>query len=464
MSQPALDHRGQHVVGRVEVVADGVALVPAALHRVRRRALLGEVHEGVGPPVLEQVEQPLVVDGDVDVVERDVVAGHLLPRPQPLAHRADRRQRLALQLDVDLAAREVVDDRDLVPLCGEVERGGPAAEAVPTQDEYPHGLPFVMRPGRVERQVSADAASGAVGGGRRGRVDRADGRLRRWSGWTGAGARHPAGGGVEVDPALLGGVELPPPPSCPGVLPGGGGAGAGCTADAGVAAVVQLVVGHPVLVEVRPDLLGRPLQHRVELLEPVPLVPGRDLEVSPAGRLLAAQPGQPRAVAGEGAPQRLDLADPAALVTTLDGVVEAVLAVLGRPRGDLLGVGADHPDHRPVALVDAVGERVGVLGQPAGVDAEDVDVEPVPDDQVGHDHALGAERVGEDRGRVVCGDGPQEVERCGERIVVAHPCVLLDRLGDPSGAVMLTPGPVAGSAPAPRRGVGTGTGLAAPMH
>ena len=289
-------------------------------------------------------------------------------------------------------------------------------------------------------------ASGGVGGGRRGRVDASTGA-------SGGGTGGPAL--LRVIRPVVGSRWIPhslavssshhhrPARAC---SPASGRAGAGRAADAGVAAVVQLVVGHPVVTDVGPHLLARPLQHRVELLQPVPLVPRGDLQITAGGRLLAAQPGQPGAVAGESTPQRRDLADAAALVAAFDGVVEAVLAVLGRPRGDLLGIGADHPDHRAVALVDAVGERVGVLGQPAGVDAEDVDPEAVLRDQVGHDHALGAERVGEDRGRVIGGDGPQEGERRGQRIVVAHP---YDSSGGDSHALaaMLTPRQPAGRRP-----------------
>ena len=47
MSSAALDDGHQHVVGGVEVVVDGVALVQRRLHRIGRGALLGEVDDGV---------------------------------------------------------------------------------------------------------------------------------------------------------------------------------------------------------------------------------------------------------------------------------------------------------------------------------------------------------------------------------------------------------------------------------
>jgi len=69
--------------------------------------------------------------------------------------------------------------------------------------------------------------------------------------------------------------------------------------------------------------------------------------------------------------------------------------------------------------VDAVREGVRLLGKSARVDAEDLDVEVVLGDEIGHDHALGTERVRQHRGAVVGGDGAQYVQRLGEsRFVV----------------------------------------------
>ena len=92
------DDRGQEVVRRVDVVVDRVALVPRALHRVRRRALLGEVDDGVGTPVADEVEELVVVLGDVQPFEADLASGELAPRIQPRAERGDRGQRGCLEL------------------------------------------------------------------------------------------------------------------------------------------------------------------------------------------------------------------------------------------------------------------------------------------------------------------------------------------------------------------------------
>ncbi len=99
---------------RVDVVVDRVALVPRALHRVGGRALLREVDDGVGPPVADEVEELVVVLGDVQALEADLAPGLLAPGAQPHAERSDRRQRGRLELRVGIPPREVVDDQDLM--------------------------------------------------------------------------------------------------------------------------------------------------------------------------------------------------------------------------------------------------------------------------------------------------------------------------------------------------------------
>ena len=70
----ALDNGREQVVGGVEVVIDRVALVPTALHRIGRGALLGEMHHGLRLPVVDQVEQALVVARNMDALEGDLFA------------------------------------------------------------------------------------------------------------------------------------------------------------------------------------------------------------------------------------------------------------------------------------------------------------------------------------------------------------------------------------------------------
>jgi len=136
--QAGLDDRGEKVVRRVDVVVDRVALVPRALHGVRRGTLLREVDDRVGPPVADEVEKLVVVLCDVQTLEADLASGLLAPRGEPHAERSDRRQRRCLEFRVRVPPREVVDDQDLMASLRQMQRRRPAAEAVPTQDQYPH--------------------------------------------------------------------------------------------------------------------------------------------------------------------------------------------------------------------------------------------------------------------------------------------------------------------------------------
>ena len=77
--EPALDHRGQGVVGGVDVVGDGVALVLRRLHRIGRGALFGEVNEGAGPPFAKQGGEARVVLAHRQFVKGDVPSGGGLP-------------------------------------------------------------------------------------------------------------------------------------------------------------------------------------------------------------------------------------------------------------------------------------------------------------------------------------------------------------------------------------------------
>ena len=107
-----LDQRGQQVVRGVDVVVDRVALVARGLHRVRRGALLGEVHDRVGPEVARAARAARRSRGRRRPASTSISwPVTSLPRAHALAERADRRERAHLELVVDPPARQVVDDR-----------------------------------------------------------------------------------------------------------------------------------------------------------------------------------------------------------------------------------------------------------------------------------------------------------------------------------------------------------------
>src|SRR3954469_6730318 len=121
---------------------------------------------------------------------------------------------------------------------------------------------------------------------------------------------------------------LPPPAAGAHLFGRQHRAAAGCAADRAIALIVQTVVRHAMQAQVVPDGCFRPGRQRVEFLEAVRRVELALGELCAAGRVLAALAGDPGALAGERASERLDLADLAATLAQLDAAVERVTAVL----------------------------------------------------------------------------------------------------------------------------------------
>src|SRR3569832_2469075 len=81
---------------------------------------------------------------------------------------------------------------------------------------------------------------------------------------------------LDVQPALLALRVLPPPAAGADVFADGDGARAGCAADAGIELIVQFVVRHIEVADIRPDVVIAPLDERIEFLQAVARVPLRD--------------------------------------------------------------------------------------------------------------------------------------------------------------------------------------------
>ena len=82
-------------------------------------------------------------------------------------------------------------------------------------------------------------------------------------------------------------------------------------------------------------------------------------------------------------------------MASLDGFIECVRAVRSQPRFQFLRLGREKMNRQSVTATCRLGEVVGFGRQAAGVQAEDVDGQIVPGNQVRQDHAFGAESVGE---------------------------------------------------------------------
>ena len=137
--------------------------------------------------------------------------------------------------------------------------------------------------------------------------------------------------------------------------------------------VMQAVVGDCLIAHEGRHALARPIQQRVELQQTMLRIDRGEAQHGAIGRLLGAQPGHPSAGARKGAPQRLDLAQPATALPRLDRGTETVDAVLRDPGLDAAAFGEQSPDAPSIALLGLCPDLMGLREQAAGVEGHDVD-------------------------------------------------------------------------------------------
>src|SRR6202167_1337514 len=119
-------------------------------------------------------------------------------------------------------------------------------------------------------------------------------------------------------------TALPPPSPCAFILPGLHRTCTRRAADARKAAVMQGVVGQPLLADVLPDFVFRPFEQWTHLVQAVLAVPFHGRRQRPAGRLPAPDAGYPGGAAGDCAAERLHLADAATSTALIEAVAKSV--------------------------------------------------------------------------------------------------------------------------------------------
>ena len=127
-----------------------------------------------------------------------------------------------------------------------------------------------------------------------------------------------------MQPALLLLRVLPPPPSGTNVVTWFDGAGAGLTADARKAFVVQHVVRDFVFADELPEVGLAQIDEGVEFQKPVDGIELNFLEPGAGNSLLTTQPGDPNLVSGECLLQRVGFPNATTPFSVLDAVVEKV--------------------------------------------------------------------------------------------------------------------------------------------
>ena len=107
-----------------------------------------------------------------------------------------------------------------------------------------------------------------------------------------------------------------------------------------------------------------------------------------------AHAGDPGAKAGDGALERLDLANMAAGLTFGQPIIKPVDAMLVGISLHGLGLRMDQAQAPAIATLYPLKQRVGLFGQATGVDAEDIDLRDLCADQVGKHHRLSTQTIG----------------------------------------------------------------------
>ena len=124
---------GEEVVGAADVVVHGVPLVLRTLHRVRGRALLRKVDDGVWPLLANELDQEVVFLCHVQVDETNRAPGNFLPRLDANLRMRDRGERITAQFNVDVSSGEVIHNDNIMPFIRQMQRSGPPTKSISAQ-------------------------------------------------------------------------------------------------------------------------------------------------------------------------------------------------------------------------------------------------------------------------------------------------------------------------------------------
>ncbi len=130
-----VSQRNQHRVGGCQVVGDGVVPCGGGQSGVGGRTLLGQMDNRAGANLIKDVAEPIVVLRDVDLVEGDLTVCDAVPRFQTVFCRLNGKEGRRPKFLINAAARQVVEDRDVVAVIGEAEGDWPSAEAVAAKNQ-----------------------------------------------------------------------------------------------------------------------------------------------------------------------------------------------------------------------------------------------------------------------------------------------------------------------------------------
>lgn len=184
---------------------------------------------------------------------------------------------------------------------------------------------------------------------------------------------------------------FPPPSPRSDILAGLHGACAGLTANAGVALVVELVIGYAMLMDIVPHLLLSPLDERIYLDKSVHVVPFHEVHVLTGHALLTSQSAHPHVESLHSPMQRFQLADLTTAMAALYRVIEKVDAFFSYHALYLVVVRKEYLYLNAILHVCAVDELIGLGKETAGIESKDTCCGCFFDDDVGEHLILDAQ-------------------------------------------------------------------------
>ncbi len=117
---------------------------------------------------------------------------------------------------------------------------------------------------------------------------------------------------------------FPPPPAGARIFSRLNGACTGCAANADEAFIVQLIVGHVMLIQVGQYFVVTPVDQRIKFIEVAMFIPFEDFHALPVFRLFCPEAGDPYLYAFQGPVERYNFADAAAFFAVFHRFVKAV--------------------------------------------------------------------------------------------------------------------------------------------
>mmetsp|Transcript_20282 Transcript_20282/g.43749 ORF Transcript_20282/g.43749 Transcript_20282/m.43749 type:complete len:216 (-) Transcript_20282:145-792(-) len=122
------------VVGSSHVVIDCVSFGFGSFHGIGSGALFGEVYDGVGFFLLDELDEEVVFFGHVEVDEFHFFSGDFLPCLYADIRTLNRSQTITPQLHINIPPTQIIHHHHIMSHITQIQTRGPAAESIGSED------------------------------------------------------------------------------------------------------------------------------------------------------------------------------------------------------------------------------------------------------------------------------------------------------------------------------------------